>query len=102
MAKKIVFDEEARKSLLKGIDAVADAVKVTLGPKGRNVILTKKFGAPQIVNDGVTIAKEIELADALENSGAQLLKEVSSKTNDVAGDGTTTDSILAQAIVKEG
>ena len=102
MAKKIVFDEEARKSLLKGIDAVADAVKVTLGPKGRNVILTKKFGAPQIVNDGVSIAKEIELADALENSGAQLLKEVSSKTNDVAGDGTTTASVLAQAIVKEG
>ena len=102
MAKKIVFDEEARKSLLKGIDAVADAVKVTLGPKGRNVILTKKFGAPQIVNDGVTIAKEIELSDALENSGAQLLKEVSSKTNDVAGDGTTTASVLAQAIVKEG
>ena len=102
MAKKIVFDEEARKSLLRGIDAVADAVKVTLGPKGRNVILTKKFGAPQIVNDGVTIAKEIELADALENSGAQLLKEVSSKTNDVAGDGTTTASFLAQAIVKEG
>ncbi len=102
MAKKIVFDEEARKSLLKGIDAVADAVKVTLGPKGRNVILTKKFGAPQIVNDGVTIAKEIELADALENSGAQLLKEVSSKTNDVAGDGTTTASVLAQAIVREG
>ncbi len=102
MAKKIVFDEEARKSLLKGIDAVADAVKVTLGPKGRNVILTKKFGAPQIVNDGVTIAKEIELKDALENSGAQLLKEVSSKTNDVAGDGTTTASVLAQAIVREG
>jgi len=102
MAKKIIFDEEARKSLLKGIDAVADAVKVTLGPKGRNVILTKKFGAPQIVNDGVTIAKEIELKDALENSGAQLLKEVSSKTNDVAGDGTTTASVLAQAIVREG
>jgi len=102
MAKRIIFDEEARKSLLKGIDAVADAVKVTLGPKGRNVILTKKFGAPQIVNDGVTIAKEIELKDALENSGAQLLKEVSSKTNDVAGDGTTTASVLAQAIVREG
>src|SRR5574344_1484055 len=102
MAKKIVFQEEARKSLLKGIDAVADAVKVTLGPKGRNVILEKKFGAPQIVNDGVTIAKEIELKDGLENSGAQLLKEVSSKTNDVAGDGTTTASVLAQAIVKEG
>ena len=102
MAKRIVFDEEARKALLKGIDAVADAVKVTLGPKGRNVILSKKFGAPQIVNDGVTIAKEIELKDALENSGAQLLKEVSSKTNDVAGDGTTTASVLAQAIVREG
>ena len=102
MAKRIVFDEEARKTLLKGIDAVADAVKVTLGPKGRNVILSKKFGAPQIVNDGVTIAKEIELKDPLENSGAQLLKEVSSKTNDVAGDGTTTASVLAQAIVREG
>ncbi|MBO7673037.1 chaperonin GroEL [bacterium] len=102
MAKKIVFDEEARKSLLKGIDAVADAVKVTLGPKGRNVIIEKKFGAPQIVNDGVTIAKEIELKDGLENAGAQLLKEVSSKTNDVAGDGTTTASVLAQAIVREG
>ena len=102
MAKKIVFEEEARKALLRGIDAVADAVKVTLGPKGRNVILQKKFGTPQIVNDGVTIAKEIELADGLENSGAQLLKEVSSKTNDVAGDGTTTASVLAQAIVREG
>lgn len=102
MSKRIVFQEEARKSLLKGIDAVADAVKVTLGPKGRNVILEKKFGAPQIVNDGVTIAKEIELKDGLENAGAQLLKEVSSKTNDVAGDGTTTASVLAQAIVKEG
>ena len=102
MSKKIVFEEEARKSLLKGIDAVADAVKVTLGPKGRNVILQKKFGAPQIVNDGVTIAKEIELQDNLENAGAQLLKEVSSKTNDVAGDGTTTASVLAQAIVREG
>ena len=102
MAKKIIFEEEARKALLKGIDAVADAVKVTLGPKGRNVILQKKFGAPQIVNDGVTIAKEIELQDGLENAGAQLLKEVSSKTNDVAGDGTTTASVLAQAIVREG
>ncbi len=102
MAKKIVFQEDARKALLKGIDAVADAVKVTLGPKGRNVILEKKYGAPQIVNDGVTIAKEIELKDGLENAGAQLLKEVSSKTNDVAGDGTTTASVLAQAIVREG
>ena len=102
MAKKIVFNEEARKSLMKGIDAVADAVKVTIGPKGRNVILEKKFGAPQIVNDGVTIAKEIELENGLENAGAQLLKEVSSKTNDVAGDGTTTASVLAQALVREG
>ena len=102
MAKKIVFEEEARKALLKGIDAVADAVKVTLGPKGRNVILQKKYGAPQIVNDGVTIAKEIELQDGLENAGAQLLKEVSSKTNDVAGEGTTTASVFAQAIVREG
>ena len=102
MAKQIVFEEDARKALLRGIDAVADAVKVTLGPKGRNVILQKKFGAPQIVNDGVTIAKEIELQDNLENAGAQLLKEVSSKTNDVAGDGSTTASVLAQAIVREG
>ncbi|HSA07505.1 MAG TPA: chaperonin GroEL [Candidatus Gastranaerophilales bacterium] len=102
MAKRIVFDEEARKSLEKGIDAVANAVKVTLGPKGRNVILDKKFGAPQIVNDGITIAKEIELQDSLENLGAQLVKEVSSKTNDVAGDGTTTAAVLAQSIVKEG
>lgn len=102
MAKRIVFNEEARKALLNGIDAVADAVKVTLGPKGRNVILEKKYGAPQIVNDGVTIAKEIELKDGLENAGAQLLKEVSSKTNDVAGDGTTTASVLAQSIVREG
>ena len=102
MAKKIIFNEKARKALLNGIDAVADAVKVTLGPKGRNVILEKSFGTPQIVNDGVTIAKEIELEDGLENAGAQLLKEVSSRTNDVAGDGTTTASVLAQAIVREG
>ena len=102
MAKKIVFETAARESLLKGVNAVADAVKVTLGPKGRNVILEKKFGTPQIVNDGVTIAKEIELKDGLENAGAQLLKDVSSKTNDVAGDGTTTASVLAQAIFKEG
>ena len=102
MAKRIVFQEEARKSLLKGIDAVADAVKVTLGPKGRNVILEKKYGAPQIVNDGVTIAKEIELEDPVENVGAQLIKEVASKTNDVAGDGTTTSALLAQALVHEG
>ncbi len=102
MAKKIVFDEDARKSLEKGIDSVSNAVKVTLGPKGRNVVIDKKFGAPQIVNDGVTIAKEIELEDNLENLGAQLVKEVSSKTNDVAGDGTTTAAVLAQSIVKEG
>ncbi|MBR2069349.1 MAG: chaperonin GroEL [Candidatus Gastranaerophilales bacterium] len=102
MAKKVVFDTTARESLLKGVNAVADAVKVTLGPKGRNVIIEKKFGTPQIVNDGVTIAKEIELKDGLENAGAQLLKDVSSKTNDVAGDGTTTASVLAQAIFKEG
>jgi len=102
MAKRIVFNEEARKSLERGIDAVANAVKVTLGPKGRNVVLDKKYGTPQIVNDGITIAKEIELEEGLENLGAQLVKEVSSKTNDVAGDGTTTAAVLAQAIVKEG
>lgn len=102
MAKKIVFDEQARRSLEKGINAVADAVKVTLGPKGRNVVLEKKYGSPQIVNDGVTIAKEIDLEDNMENAGAQLIKEVASKTNDVAGDGTTTAAVLAQAIVKEG
>src|SRR3989339_741980 len=102
MAKRIAYNEEARRALEKGIDAVADAVKVTLGPKGRNVVIEKKYGAPQIVNDGVTIAKEIELADHMENVGAQLIKEVSSKTNDVAGDGTTTAAVLAQAIVKEG
>ena len=102
MAKQIVFDEEARKALERGVDAVAETVKVTLGPAGRNVVLEKKFGAPQIVNDGVTIAKEIELENHLENSGAQLIREVASKTNDVAGDGTTTATILAQAVIKEG
>jgi chaperonin GroEL len=102
MAKRIVTEEEARRSLEKGIDAVADAVKVTLGPKGRNVVLEKKFGAPQIVNDGVTIAKEIELECHEQNAGAQLIREVASKTNDVAGDGTTTAAVLAQAIVHEG
>ena len=102
MAKKVVYNEQAREALLRGVNAVADAVKVTLGPKGRNVVIEKKYGAPQIVNDGVTIAKEIELKDGLENAGAQLLKDVSSKTNDVAGDGTTTASVLAQAIYKEG
>src|SRR5699024_515954 len=102
MAKKIICDTDDREDLLIGDNKVADAVKVTLRPKGRNVILSKKYGSPQIVNDGVTIAKEIELQDPLENAGAQLLKDVSSKTNDVAGDGTTTASVLAQAIFKEG
>jgi chaperonin GroEL len=102
MAKRIIEDEQARRALEKGINAVADAVKVTLGPKGRNVVLEKKFGAPQIVNDGVTIAKEIELEDPSENTGVMLLREVTSKTNDVAGDGTTTAAVLAQAIVHEG
>jgi len=102
MAKKIQFDVQAREGLKKGVDALANAVKVTLGPKGRNVIIGKSFGGPQITKDGVTVAKEIELEDALENMGAQMVKEVASKTNDLAGDGTTTATILAQAIVKEG
>ena len=102
MAKQIIFGEEARRSLEKGINALADTVKITLGPKGRNVVLDKKYGSPLITNDGVTIAKEIELQDAFENMGAQLLKEVATKTNDVAGDGTTTATLLAQAIIREG
>jgi chaperonin GroEL len=102
MAKKIQFDVEARDGLKRGVDALADAVKVTLGPKGRNVIIGKSFGGPQVTKDGVTVAKEVELEDALENMGAQMVKEVASKTNDLAGDGTTTATILAQAIVKEG
>ena len=102
MAKKIQFDIEAREGLKKGVDALANAVKVTLGPKGRNVIVGKSFGGPQVTKDGVTVAKEIELEDALENMGAQMVKEVASKTNDLAGDGTTTATILAQAIVNEG
>ena len=102
MAKDIKFDIEARDGLKRGIDALANAVKVTLGPKGRNVIIGKSFGAPQVTKDGVTVAKEIELEDALENMGAQMVKEVASKTNDLAGDGTTTATILAQAVVKEG
>ena len=102
MPKQILFDETARRALEKGVNAVADAVRVTLGPKGRNVVLEKKFGAPQIINDGVTIAKEIELEDPVENTGAQLVKEVASKTNDVAGDGTTTSTVLAQAMIREG
>jgi len=102
MAKQLIFDEEARRSLKAGVDALADAVKVTLGPRGRKVILEKKFGAPAVVDDGVSIAKEIELKDPFENMGAQLAKEVASKTNDVAGDGTTTATVLAQALVREG
>ncbi|WII36862.1 chaperonin GroEL [Paenibacillus thiaminolyticus] len=102
MAKEIKFSEDARRSMLRGVDALANAVKVTLGPKGRNVVLEKKFGAPLITNDGVTIAKEIELEDAFENMGAQLVKEVATKTNDVAGDGTTTATVLAQAMIREG
>ena len=102
MAKQIAYGEEARKSLQAGIDKLADTVKITLGPKGRNVVLDKKFGAPLITNDGVTIAKEIEFEDAFENMGAQLVKEVSVKTNDIAGDGTTTATLLAQALVREG
>lgn len=102
MAKQIVYSEDARHALERGVNAVADTVKVTLGPRGRNVVLEKKFGAPQIINDGVTIAKEIELEDPIENTGAQLVKEVCSKTNDVAGDGTTTSAVLAQAMIREG
>ena len=102
MAKQIQYGEQARRSLEKGVNALADTVKITLGPKGRNVVLDKKYGAPLITNDGVTIAKEIELQDPFENMGAQLVKEVSTKTNDVAGDGTTTATLLAQAIIREG
>jgi len=102
MAKEIKFSEEARRAMLRGVDTLADAVKVTLGPKGRNVVLEKKFGSPLITNDGVTIAKEIELEDAFENMGAKLVAEVASKTNDVAGDGTTTATVLAQAMIREG
>jgi chaperonin GroEL len=102
MAKEIKFGEEARKKLLTGVDKLAGTVKITLGPKGRNVLLEKKYGSPMITNDGVTIAREIELEDAYENMGAQLVKEVATKTNDVAGDGTTTATLLAQAIIREG
>src|SRR5579872_2555756 len=101
-AKEILYDEYARRALERGANALADAVKVTLGPKGRNVVLDKKFGSPTITNDGVTIAKEIELPNTFENMGAQLVKEVASKTNDIAGDGTTTATVLAQAIIREG
>jgi chaperonin GroEL len=102
MAKIISFDEDSRRSLEKGVNAIADAVKITLGPRGRNVLLEKKFGAPQIVNDGITVAKEVELENPLENTGARLIQEVASKTKDIAGDGTTTATVLAQAMIKEG
>ena len=102
MAKQLIYGEEARKALMKGVDALSNTVKITLGPKGRNVVLDKKYGAPLITNDGVTIAKEIELPDPFENMGAQLVKEVATKTNDIAGDGTTTATVLAQALISEG
>ena len=102
MAKIVKFDTEARNAMLKGVDTLANVVKVTLGPKGRNVVLDKSYGAPRSTKDGVTVAKEIELQDKFENMGAQMVKEVASKTNDEAGDGTTTATILAQSIVKEG
>src|SRR6059058_1369114 len=102
MAKQIVHGEDSRQAILRGVNVLADAVKVTLGPKGRNVVIEKKFGSPTITKDGVTVAKEIELEDKLENTGAQMVREVASKTSDVAGDGTTTATVLAQAIFREG
>src|ERR1700732_1865876 len=102
MAKQIVTGENSRQAILRGVNILADAVKITLGPKGRNAVIEKKFGAPIITKDGVTVAKEIELKDALENMGAQMVKEVASKTADIAGDGTTTATVLAQAIVTAG
>jgi chaperonin GroEL len=102
MAKELKFDQEARNAILRGVNILADVVKVTLGPKGRNVILEKSFGAPTVTKDGVTVAKEIELEDKFENMGAQMVKEVASKTSDTAGDGTTTATVLAQAIYREG
>src|SRR4051794_33488896 len=102
MAKILKFDEDARRALEAGVNKMADAVKVTLGPRGRNVVLEKKFGAPSITNDGVTIAREVEVDDPFENMGVKLLKEVATKTNDIAGDGTTTATVLAQALVREG
>ncbi|WP_298288934.1 TCP-1/cpn60 chaperonin family protein, partial [Novosphingobium sp.] len=101
-AKQLLFDEAARHKVLRGVELLARAVKVTLGPKGRNVVIDKKFGSPAVTKDGVTVAKEIELADPYENIGAQLVKEVASKTNDAAGDGTTTATVLAEAVYKEG
>src|SRR6195952_5864177 len=102
MAKQLFFDIDARNKMKRGVDILANAVKVTLGPKGRNVVIEKKFGAPQITKDGVTVAKEIELEDLIENMGAQMVKEVASKTADIAGDGTTTATVLAQSIISEG
>src|SRR5450830_1790814 len=102
MAKQIIYGEESRQAILRGVNQLANAVKVTLGPKGRNVVLDKKFGSPTITKDGVTVAKEIELKDELENAGAQMVREVASKTSDTAGDGTTTATVLAQAIYREG
>src|ERR1700741_258774 len=102
MAKQVVHGGESRQAILRGVNILADAVKVTLGPKGRNVVIDKKFGSPTITKDGVTVAKEIELADSLENIGAQMVREVASRTSDVAGDGTTTATVLAQAIYREG
>src|SRR5574338_915367 len=102
VAKQLLFDESARRRLKDGVDARADAVKVTLGPRGRNVVIDKKFGAPNITKDGVTVAREIELDDPFENMGAQLAKQVATKTNDIAGDGTTTATVLAQALVRGG
>jgi chaperonin GroEL len=102
MAKQIIHGEESRQAILRGVNLLADAVKVTLGPKGRNVVIEKKFGSPTITKDGVTVAKEIELQDGIENMGAQMVREVASKTSDVAGDGTTTATVLAQAIYREG
>src|SRR3989344_1652567 len=102
MAKQILFNEKARQAMRRGVDQLAAAVKITLGPKGRNVVLGKSYGAPQVTNDGVTIAKDIELEDKFENMGAELVKEVASKTNDIVGDGTTTSVVLAQAIINEG
>ena len=102
MAKQIIYGEQSRQAILRGVNALADAVKVTLGPKGRNVVIDKKFGSPTITKDGVTVAKEIDLKDPLENMGAQMVREVASKTSDTAGDGTTTATVLAQAIFREG
>src|SRR5512138_1717944 len=102
MAKQIIYAESSRQAILRGVNQLADAVKVTLGPKGRNVVLDRKFGSPSITKDGVTVAKEIELKDPLENMGAQMVREVASKTSDVAGDGTTTATVLAQSIYREG